>query len=513
MDNRALSQRLAIIVASVIGLALAICAGWYVGSAQYLEMVFGFAIIFATSLALFSGRLFWVVTIASSFLGGTFPILGGSFTPFQVLMGIGVAKFVIEDIVLRRTRLKTGNKIDTLLLAGFMGVLFVHGLQDRFGMRFLGSSIWGGRHYINVFVGLIAFFVVQSIPTPSRVWAKLPYFVLAVTGFDLLIAIITTLFPATIYVIFPFYSAVSNTALQEIISGNTIETARVGAFGYVGFTLIVLVLSWVPLRRIIHPSNLFRLLVLVGGFIGVLVSSFRTSVLNGVIALITAGIRDLKWGVLLLLPALALLLFALAVVNSDFVHLPKQMQRSLAFMPGNWDIDMKRDASASNEFRSRVWRIWTREYFPLHPWLGRGFGFRREWAEGSGLTYGPYADVQMVEVGNIHNGLFAAVDAFGLVGTIFFVIWNARLLFRTFQVKFARNDPESVALRFLALYLAVLIIAFWAGAENVGSFLPRQFALAGVFLRLLNQDKSDSKKAQEAPKTQDIDVRPDLAVV
>ena len=160
------------------GLLLAVYLGNQIGSANYGELILGAVIIAVASIGLFSGRFFWVLTIASSSLAGTFPILGGSFTPFQILMGMGVAKFLIEDVVLRRTKINVGTRFDALLIAGFMGVLTWHGIHDRFGMKFLGSSVWGGRNYVNVYVGLAAFFVIQSIPMNPKLWAKLPYVML-----------------------------------------------------------------------------------------------------------------------------------------------------------------------------------------------------------------------------------------------------------------------------------------------------------------------------------------------
>ena len=130
-------------------------------------------------------------------------------------MGMGVAKFFIEDVVLRRTKINFGTRLDALLIVGFMGVLTWHGIHDRFGMKFLGSSVWGGRNYVNVYVGLAAFFVIQSIPMNPKLWAKLPYMVLAVNAFDLVIGVITAVFPASIYKIYPFYSAVSATGIQS----------------------------------------------------------------------------------------------------------------------------------------------------------------------------------------------------------------------------------------------------------------------------------------------------------
>lgn len=493
MDNRGLSQQFTALLLCAGALLLAICVGWNIGVANYAPLVLWSAIIGIAFLGLLSGRFFWVLTIASSFLAGTFPVLGGSFTPFQILMAMGVAKFLIEDIVLRRTRLGFGNRADLILLLGFMAILTWHGIHDRFGMRFLGSSVWGGGNYVNVYVGLAAFFVVQSIPISPKTWVKLPYLVLAVTGFDLLIAVITTIFPSSIYTIYPFYSAVSVEGIKEILTQDTVETTRLGPFGGFGNVLILLVLASVSVRRILRPPILFRGIVFLVGSAAVLFSGFRSSVINALTVSLVAAIRDLKWGILALLPFLAALLIGVSLVNS-VVPLPKQVQRSLAFLPGKWDAEMKRDATASNEFRGRIWSIFTHEYFPKHPLIGRGFGFQSQWAKRSIYQYDPYADVQMVEVGNIHNGFLSSLDAWGMIGTVFFIAWNLRLLARTFQVTATAGDPYAMSLRFLALFLGASILCYWIGASNLGTFLPREFAVAGVFLRLQRQPGSEPSR-------------------
>jgi len=498
MDNPVFNQQLKVLAVGAAGLLLAIFLGNQIGSGDYSPLILGAVVLAAASIGFFSGRFFWVLTIASSFLGGTFPILGGSFTPFQILMGMGVAKFLVEDIVLKRTKINIGNRFDALLIAGFMGVLTWHGIHDRFGMKFLGSNIWGGRSYINVFVGLAAFFVIQSIPMNPKLWAKFPYAILAVNLFDLTIAIITTVFPASIFKIYPFYSAVSMAGVAEIVDANNDLAGRVIAFGGFGFVVIILVLASVSLRELLSLSNFFRLVSIAIGFLAVLYSSFRSILLNCLTAIFIAGVRDLKFRVLLLFPLLALILFGLSIVNSEVIALPRQFQRSLSFVPGKWDVVMALDATASNDFRARIWTIWAKEYFPKHPILGRGFGFESAWASQSVYKNDPYADVQMVETGNIHNGFFSTVDCFGLVGTIFFVIWNLRLLAKTFRVSFRKDDPAGLALRFLSLYLATSILSYWYGAQSVGTFLPQEFAMAAVFLRL--QQSAADTATQTAPK-------------
>jgi O-Antigen ligase len=499
MDNRTLPQQVKAFLLCGAGLLFAVLLGWVIGTESYVSLVLVTVIPIGLFILFFMGRFFWVVTVASSFLGGTFPILGGAFSPFQILTVMGVAKFIVEDVVMRRTRTMPKSRFDLLMIAGFMGIVTIHALHDRFGMRFLGSDVWGGHNYVNVFVGLAAFFVVQSIPMQPKVWAKLPYVVLAVTSFDLLIAVITTIFPSLIFKIYPFYSAVSVAGIEEALTGESL-TGRVGSFGNFGFILILIVLASVPLSQILKPKNLLRFICLIVGSVAVLFSGFRSDVANTVMGFLVAGIRDLKYAVILLLPFLAVGLFALSFINSEVFQLPKQVQRSLAFLPGKWDADMARDAANSNDFRRQVWTLWAQEYFPMHPWLGRGFGFKSEWAKPS--VYNPKGiDFRAtVEVQNIHNGLFAALDTFGIVGTIFFVLWNLRILARTFRVSFQRTDAGGMVLRFLALYLTVWIGSFWLGAQSIGPWLPQQFAVVAVFLRLQESIKADLVRVpQSAP--------------
>jgi O-antigen ligase len=509
MLNPAVAQKLKLIVVCAIGLWLAVFLGTQIGSAKYGPLLLGAVVIVVASVSLFTGRFFWVLTIASSFLGGTFPILGGAFTPFQIMMMIGVGKFLIGDVVLRRTKIRAQNRVDVLLIAGFMAVLTWHGVHDRFGMKFLGSSIWGGHNYVNVYVGLAAFFVTQSIPMNPRIWSRLPYAVLVVASFDLLIAVITTISPRLIYFIYPFYSAVSSSGMEEIVSGASSDvTGRIGTFGNFGFTIILIVLASVSLREMLSARYFLRLVCLAGGFVAALFSGFRSAVLNSFIGLLAAGIRDLKFGVLLLLPLFATAVFTLSVVNSEFIRLPKPIQRALTFAPGKWDPEVASDANASNEFRRQVWAVFNRDYFPAHPWLGRGFGFRRQFAQQSVYKYNPNWDRETVEVGNIHNGFLSTLDAFGIIGTVFFIIWNLRLLARIFRVSFREGGGAATALRFLALYLAVWIISYWFGALNVGSFLPVEFALVGVFLRLQHDLAQESTQSQPVVAELERDQRP-----
>ncbi len=485
-------------IIGILGLVLAVALGIFIGSSDYRPIIIGSLMVCGIVLWFGTGQWFWLIVIASSYLTGTFPILGGSFTPFQILMGVGVVKFFIEEVILRRTSFAVVERPLIIAMVGFMGILTLHGIHDRFGMRFLGSTVWGGRNYVNVYVGLVTFFVVQSTPVKSKLWNKLPYLILLITGFDLFIATITTIFPSLIYIIYPFYSAVGIGGISEILTGQEDITGRIGSFGNFGCILVAITLSAVSVRHLFRLGNFSRLIAVAFGSIATLYSGYRSAVANLLFTFLAAGIRDLRFGVVALLPVIAVFLFGLSAINSSVIHFPKQMQRALTFVPGDWDQDMVMDARGSNDFRRQVWKLWWETYFPTHPVIGRGFGFRSEWTQQS--IYIPTAVdyQQMVEVGNIHNGLFASLDAVGIIGTIFFIAWNIQLLLRTFRVSFDKSILAGFALRFVALQLAASILCYWFGAVTLGTFLPQQFALAGVFLKL---HRDANPKADRVPPT------------
>ena len=123
----------------------------------------------------------------------------------------------------------------------------------------------------------------------------------------------------------------------------------------------------------------------------------------------------------MLIPFVAIVLFGLSVVNSEIVALPKQIQRGLTFIPGKWDVDMARMPLPPSTFDNGSGPSGGRIIFLEHPFLGRGFGFRSPWATTSVVAaHSAWETTQVVEAGNIHNGLFSALDAFGIVGIICF---------------------------------------------------------------------------------------------
>jgi O-antigen ligase len=370
-----------------------------------------------------------------------------------------------------------------------MLILLFHAIHDRLGLMILGSSIWGGRFYIWCLFGFVAYLVQGSQPIDDKAWGKLPTIILYMLLIDLGFAVVTALVPSLVEIIAPIYSGISLVGYQnEAIGVEEDTTGRIGAFGDFGMGILLLVLARYRISDIWRPDRFVPFMGILFGVVGVFAGGFRSGIANMLLLFVTASIRDLKNRAFLFIAIAVIGLMFLPVVN-NMIPLPKQVQRGLVFLPGNWDPDMVQDADASNQFRINIWTAFLKYFFPEHPWIGRGFGF-----DPSIIGYQNYNsnkgdmnwDITCVATGSLHNGFFSVVDSVGVIGTFFFVAWHIVLIRRVFNYLYREDKQTSnPAIRYLALYLFLMFFSYWMGALSIGSYLVKQFVIVAAFNSLL----------------------------
>ena len=91
-----LDHRVKLSVIALAVLLLAGVAGYCIGTDDYWPLIVATLAVGLLLVWFATGEMFWIITVASSYLAGTFPILGGSFNTFQILMAVGVAKYLIS---------------------------------------------------------------------------------------------------------------------------------------------------------------------------------------------------------------------------------------------------------------------------------------------------------------------------------------------------------------------------------------------------------------------------------
>jgi len=146
-----------------------------------------------------------------------------------------------------------------------------------------------------------------------------------------------------------------------------------------------------------------------------------------------------RWRVILALPLFILVPLCFLFIQSSHIGgltLPTTVQRTMSFIPGDWDVDVKRSAENSNGFREDISRVYIHEYLRKSPLLGNGFTFDPKETEayealthtGSASDHSYYESKAFIVSKNFHVGWISLYDAVGLIGGIAFVALSLNLI-------------------------------------------------------------------------------------
>jgi len=132
--------------------------------------------------------------------------------------------------------------------------------------------------------------------------------------------------------------------------------------------------------------------------------------------------------------------FAVALTQGRGFDYPLALQRSLSFLPGDWNPKAKGEAESSSEWRVKIKDLFYREYFHQAPLLGQGYHFDPGLAQKQTDIYlsvarakeqagDQYADVRdFIEMRMPHEGPVHILLSTGAVGGFFFIAYCLALL-------------------------------------------------------------------------------------
>jgi len=462
--------------------------------------LFLFAAVTLFFLLFLFPKYLWAIAIASLFIPGSIPGLPLPFSPTQLIIMIMLFKYLIEQVIFGKRGFYLGPAPDWLLLTGLLLVLLYHGVQDRFAMRIFGSDIWGGKAYLNIILAILSYFLFFSSRYKEDTLSLLPGLAVVFSGFDVFLKVLTILVPGVAPYLYFFYSDVSTSGLDGEAA---IFSTRWGFLGNFGYLLILWSITNCRIQEFFTKCRWVKASALCLGLLFCILGGYRSSVAVGAVLVACAGFRDFGWrGIFSLLPLTFML--ALAILLQTFVGLPRQVQRSMAFLPGDWDQAVVADTKGSNDFRIGVWDVWLHQYFPQNAFWGRGFGLKPyeimavlPYTTNSGEFAEYSRDEAFVVSGNLHNGFYSIIDRFGVVGLIFFLSWTFFVLKRLFQyLRKSREGPLDPSLQWLAIYIMTFTLCYLPGALRFENFLPAHLMLVAAFFAIYKQRKTSAETAE-----------------
>jgi len=381
--------------------------------------------------------------------------LKGSPSLFLVMAALSLTISVLERILSPDKHFIHVPQITWSLIFMLAVVYFTAKLTGGFGLRTLGSEVYGGKKYILTIVGILSYFALTArrIP-PHQVKFALALFFLG--GLTNAIGDLYSVLPAwsrPIFWVFP-----PNGLYQDVELGTT----RFSSAAAISGAIVCYMLARYGIRGVFTSNRPWRLflfvLFLAFGALGGYRSYYIT--IGGVLLIqfFLEGLQRTK-----LLPIFAFFgLLAVVLIIPLASKLPFTFQRSLAFLPLEWSSEAQASADATLEWRMNMWKALLPQ-IPKHLLLGKGYAISMEDYQNIGDSAFHTLDPTqsgLAASSDYHNGWIAVLMTFGIWGMVAF-LWFAVASFYVLYRNYRYGDPNLLTVNcFLLANFAVRFLWF-----------------------------------------------------
>ncbi len=482
----------------IIALVVAGAVGYFSGHGSIGLIASFVAFVVSLALVISLGRRIWVLVVFSWSLVGTTSLFPMAFRVVDIIvLFVFFAFFALAALKLVRSRPKfdTGDWL-VLINMGYLAVTF---FRNPVGVSALNSQLVGGRPYFNTFIAFLCYLILRKAAADEKSIRRIPFYILLAATFTALAPMVGTISPAVGGALGEFYSGFAPAAAPAFDSGVAQDTESIGRLGSLSLVAPILMVAlcayFRPMTLLLpaYPGRFFLWLLTITLNLS---TGFRSSIIGcaGYMAVGTIYWKRTRELFAMGFFAAVVLMF-LALGNGLVFRLPLSAQRTLAFLPGNWDPAVVRDAQDSTQWRLEMWQtVLTEERWIRNKLLGDGFGFTREdyyLMQNEQLGYHGFAEgirqeTQLI-VGAYHSGPLSAIRYVGVVGLILFLIlliYTARrayrLTMRCWNTKFFK--PVAFVTLQAVLYPFIFVFVFGAFEND----LSRALFTCGM-IRLLDE--------------------------
>ncbi len=383
-----------------------------------------------------------VLPLVGTFIVGNSHILPGRLGFMEVFCLALILYYLVAYLALRKMPLHLGYWAISLPIF-IVGLIVLY--HDRnFGLKALNSTNMGSRPGLILLVVTITYFCGLSVSSPSvKVLRRLPLFCCLAALLSSMPFLITTIFPSLTPYLYIFTDNVNvgayvNEATPSFESQEGI--GRLGVFAGIGGALQLYFVSQYPLFKWWHPKWSWIAIISFICFVLTAMSGYRNSVFSFMLVTVVGAWCYYSWraAVIPMILAFAVLLFIGFQIsgsgNSSLRNLPHMVQRSLSFLPGDWDNEVLESSKSSNDFRKNIIKVYEAEYMTKSPLIGNGFVMDPEEVDYYNGKKSAHLDSNYREAKGFivskafHTGWISLYDCVGLIGSIGFVMLGINLI-------------------------------------------------------------------------------------
>ncbi len=345
--------------------------------------------------------------------------------------------YITGYVLIRQNRIKLGKtKILWPILVITLIILYHnHNLH----VHALGGNTEGAKPAIFTFLVVLAYFCGINVPTPSVDFlGKVPLWYLIMSALSSVPFFLSTYIPSLAPLLYSVTNSVNVEAYVNTLdiagSQQTTGFSRLGAFSAVGAALQLYLLCHYPIGSWLRPerwwvaglSLVCVMLTVAGGY--------RSGFFDFFFLTMTGACCYYSWRALFLPAILFIGGSIILVASSNHViplptkYLPIIAQRTLSFLPGDWDPEALEAAKSSNEFRKSIIDVYIKEYMAKSPLIGNGFDINTKEFDNfndsmkMGVGDPTYLQAKtFIEGKMFHTGWVSVYDCVGLIGSLAFV--------------------------------------------------------------------------------------------
>jgi hypothetical protein len=392
--------------------------------------------------------------IASFNLGAVLFFVPGRPYLWLAMAWISLLISVVQYIINPRLTFLRVPAVSKPLLFLVVVVLVTAKLTGGIGLNSLGSEVMGGKKYIFLLSGVVAYFaLISQRINPKRAYLCVALFFLG--SITTLIGELPAVVGPSFYFIFMLFPP-TVTGVRAIYDAGG-PVGRLEGFSAAGAAVFYWMLCRYGIHELFNLRRIGRLLLLV--FFGVLMlfGGFRSSLIAfgvtfSILFYLEGMMRSRALPIVVLVMALA---GAIVVGFSD--QMPYSIQRTLSFLPVKVDPEVRAGAQDSTNWRLRIWSDVLPEV-PQHLLLGKGYALSAK--DMVKMPQGSDAGIEGTEwAGDYHSGPLSVIIPFGIFGTLaflWFLVAGSRVLYKNY--KFGHPAYRGINRFLFAQFIAKLFI-------------------------------------------------------
>lgn len=447
-------------VGLLVGLAAAVVVGSAIGNQNFarVSLIVGAGLGISTILLL--GNKYWMLipfSLAASRLP-TIP-LGGRAIELPELAITACSVMFFLRLASRKEKLIIWRpaSLPILLFTAWVGMVFV---LNPVGLAAMGSSVGGARFYVKLGLAFAAFLILSSRTYTERD-------VRWMLGFILLGAFFTLGYGITSYALTgPAIDAATGMVQDEFYTWHQ-------ELNVVAFTAAFLIFArWSP-AEVFTLQRAWAALTYAICILLVLFSGKRMGVVAMLIAPLISAIVWRQFVYIFIALGLAFVSLSLLVGgHGQWFHLPLVAQRTISFLPGDWDPELQDMRGGTDDWRAEL-RHWALQNVKKDPIIGQGFAVDLQETVGAILTQqrGGALDVQVAAYAlgrSWHNTWLGYAADFGIPLSVIqamVYLTVVALSYRCFRY-YGNRSPFGVFALFLLIYTVRDILGSHTGGHS-----------------------------------------------